>query len=277
MKLISAGFEILEQNWTLDDIYKQIEIGGRTAYKSHDKMTDESSKEFVERMIKLGHGAVLEHGTVYLDFTDDWQRGTERYTNNPYSKVYKNTLENGWESPHLYVTTNFRVLVENGWLNDLEYLCEPTKYHEKRISVRVICDQGVLREFSRHRTMSLTVESTRFCNYSSDKFSHEITYIFPLWIKSAEISTANVKWDEYEFIKSLKIAEKAYFDLLKMGWKPQQARNVLPLATKTEMFMTAFSSDWEHFFNLRTPESAHPQAREIAIPLKEEFINKKYI
>lgn len=92
-----------------------------------------------------------------------------------------------------------------------------------------------------------------------------------------EISTADVKWDEYAFIESLKVAEKSYFQLLRMGWKPQQARNVLPLATKTEMIMTGFISDWNHFFSLRTPESAHPQAREIAIPLKEEFIKRRYI
>lgn len=143
MKLCKPSYEIWKQSSGLEGIYKQIELAGRICYKSSDKITEDSAKPFVDRMIKSGHTSVLEHGTVYLDFTNDWQRGIKRYANNPYSKVYKNTLENGWGAPHLYVTTNYRILIENGWLDDLEYQCKPTKYHEKRTTVKFICDRGI--------------------------------------------------------------------------------------------------------------------------------------
>ena len=143
MKLIKASFLIKEQEETLEGVYKQIEWAGRHCYKSEDKITDTSAKEFVERMIKSGHGAMLEHGTVYLTHpiehigSDAYQGIGNKYRDNKYSKVnYDN-----WGTR--YITTNYRVLVENNWLDDLQYLCEPTEYHEKRTTVRFICDRGV--------------------------------------------------------------------------------------------------------------------------------------
>lgn len=275
MRLIKPSFEIIEQDYTLNGIYKQIELAGRTCYKSEDKITETSAKEFVDRMIKSGHGAMLEHGTVYLDFTDDWQRGEARYIYNKYSKVYKNTLENGWLAPHLYVTTNLRVLVENNWLDDLKYLCKPTKYHEKRYTVKFTCDRGVSHEFVRHRVMSFAQESTRYCNYSKDKFNKEITFIQPCWLPDGD----NSVHAENIFVDSLCKAEKDYFELLKEGWKPQQARNVLPLATKCDMIMTGFVSDWRHLFRLRTSFIAetgkpHPSMSNLCDPLYKEFVDR---
>ena len=112
-----------------------------------------------------------------------------------------------------------------------------------------------------------------YCNYSKSKFNNEITFIQPCWLPDGD----NSVHAENIFVDSLCKAEKDYFELLKEGWKPQQARNILPLATKCDMIMTGFASDWSYFFNLRTPQNAHPQARELAIPLKEEFIKRKYI
>ena len=160
MKLIKQSFEILDQQPGLEGIYKQIELAGRTCYKSEDKITEGSAKEFVDRMIKSGHGAMLEHGTVYLKFESIVHAfgigylGGMKYIGNPYSKV-------NIEGTTQYVTTNLRVLVENGWLDDLKYICEPTEHHEKRITVKFITDQGILREFTRHRVFSFAVESTR--------------------------------------------------------------------------------------------------------------------
>ena len=165
MKLIKQSFEILDQQCGLEGIYKQIEISGRTCYKSEDKITEDSAKEFVDRMIKSGHGAMLEHGTVYLAIpisewkcTDDYR---DSYISNPYSNVNDSLVD--WENNEgtVYITTNLRVLVENGWLDDLQYICEPTEYHEKRITVKFTTDQGILREFTRHRVFSFAVESTR--------------------------------------------------------------------------------------------------------------------
>lgn len=146
MKLIKPSFEIIEQQPGILGLYKQIELAGRTCYKSEDKITPDSAAAFVDRMIKSGHGAMLEHGTVYLHIPDDdinWNFYYSRYKRNKYSKC--NWFEDiqGKTVMNLDITTNLRVLVENDWMDDLKYICEPTKYHEKRITVRFICDRGV--------------------------------------------------------------------------------------------------------------------------------------
>lgn len=160
MKLIKPSFTIIEQQSGLEGIYKQIELAGRTCYKSEDKITENSAKEFVDRMIKSGHGAMLEHGTVYLFLTMSSRQQYFKYCSNPYS-VANSTGEAEKGTWNGFVTTNYRVLVENGWLDDLEYLCEPTEYHEKRVCVRFICDRGVSHEYVRHRVFSFAQESTR--------------------------------------------------------------------------------------------------------------------
>ena len=153
MKLIKPYFEIIEQQSGLECVYKQIELAGRTCYKSEDKITPDSAKKFVERMIKSGHGAMLEHGTVYLRVLHndaDTMFGNwviDNYLNNPYSNM------NFDYEGNYTVTTNLRVLVENGWMDDLKYFCEPTKFHEKRVTVKFICDRGVSHEFVRHKIL----------------------------------------------------------------------------------------------------------------------------
>lgn len=292
MKLIKQSFEILDQQCGLEGIYKQIEIAGRTCYKSEDKITEDSAKEFVDRMIKSGHGAMLEHGTVYLAMPVETMlpieaNGWGKYTKNPYSKGFKVCNVNGQK--RVAITTNLRVLVENGWLDDLQYICEPTEYHEKRITVKFITDQGILREFTRHRVFSFAVESTRYCNYTKDKFSNEITFIQPNWISDEDIKDYHINYNYFidqdnnhitavnRFMSALKNAEYFYMELIKLGWKPQQARNILPLATKCDMVMTGFVSDWKHFFELRDATSAHPQAQELAHSLHETFIQRGLI
>lgn len=318
MRLIKPSFDILDQQCGLEGIYKQIEIAGRTCYKSEDKITEDSAKGFVDRMIKSGHGAMLEHGTVYLHIKGIDRTDITKYLYNKYSKVVEGSLD------HFYVTTNYRVLIENGWLDDLQYICEPTEFHEKRITVHFVCDRGVSHEFVRHRVMSFAQESTRYCNYSKDKFGNEITFIIPCWLDIPEgkaywhdginyrvgVTEENIfgesvnpkAWSNkesncvevHDYIQALDNAEKAYLRLMNAWenrvtdrryvtgfkgnpWTPQQARAVLPNALKTELVVTGFVSDWKHFFFLRTPMNAHPQARELAIPLQEEFIERKYI
>jgi thymidylate synthase (FAD) len=128
-------------------------------------------------------------------------------------------------------------------------------------------------EFVRHRVFSFAQESTRYCNYSKDKFNNECIFIQPPWLDDIETNL--------DFKDSLEHSEAAYFALIKRGWKPQQARNVLPNALKTELVMTGFASDWEHFFKLRATKAGatgpHPQASELANPLYEEFLKRKYI
>ena len=290
MKLVKPSFEIWNQPTGLEGIYKQIERAGRVCYKSEDKITEDSAKSFVDRMIKSGHGAMLEHGTVYLfchteEYVDSngdvqYYNPLEKYQNNKYS-----VLADSDEG--MYVTTNLRVLVENNWLDDLKYLCGPTEYHEKRITVHFVCDRGVSHEFVRHRVMSFAQESTRYCNYSKGKFGEELTFIQPLWLDEELLKSygsyhtvTRSKSPESIFIANLNNAENDYMDLIELGWKPQEARAILPNSLKTELVVTGFVFDWNHFFDLRargTTGAPHPQAKELAEPLMKEFIARKYI
>lgn len=305
MKLIKQSFEIWEQPAGLEGVYKQIEKVGRVCYKSEDKITEDSAKPFVDRMIKSGHGAMLEHGTVYLAMPMEIilpieANGWGKYTKSPYSKGFKICKVDGQR--RVAITTNLRVLAENGWLDDLQYICEPTGYHERRVTVHFVCDRGVSHEFVRHRVMSFAQESTRYCNYSKDKFGNELTFIKPCWLDMHDTDegrevTRNWNFDildgcsiiaeegEFDdardaFLTSLNVAEHCYLELLQKGWTPQQARAVLPNSLKTELVVTGFTSDWNHFFDLRargTTGAPHPQAKELAEPLMKEFITRKYI
>lgn len=302
MKLCKPLFEIWEQSAGLEGVYKQIEKVGRVCYKSEDKITEDSAKPFVDRMIKSGHGAMLEHGTVYLYIRRKGNESLEvdRYLMNPYSRVIFRQFPNSRDM-EIYITTNLRVLVENGWLKDLEYICEPTEFHERRVTVHFVCDRGVSHEFVRHRVMSFAQESTRYCNYSKNKFGNELTFIIPCWMDIPEGSINLGNYDKtsagyndgnihiidnkppyvgVDFIRSLCEAEYSYLNMVRNGWKPQEARAVLPNSLKTELVVTGFVSDWNHFFDLRargTTGAPHPQAKELAEPLMKEFIARKYI
>lgn len=291
MKLIKPSFEIWNQPAGLEGVYKQIERVGRVCYKSEDKITEDSAKPFVDRMIKSGHGAMLEHGTVYMFIPIGCDKHdyhvAQKYHNNKYSKVIIRNEHFLLNKNGYYITTNLRVLVENEWMDDLKYICDLTEFHEKRITVHFVCDRGVSHEFVRHRVMSFAQESTRYCNYSKDKFGNELTFIQPCWLDDERLklygpyhTVIRDKSPESVFIASLNNAEKDYIDLIDLGWKPQEARTVLPNALKTELVMTGFVSDWNHFFDLRargTTGAPHPQAKELAEPLMKEFIARKYI
>lgn len=281
MKLIKSSSEIWEQEPGLNGVYKAIERAGRVCYKSEDKITEDSAKPFVNRMINSGHGAMLEQGTVYLKVPYEEAFSTllnsswvlDNYGGNPYSEVVLH-------GPHFCITTNYRVLVEKGWLDDLKYLCEPTEFHEKRVTVHFIADAGVMREFFRHRRFSMAQESTRYCNYSKNKFGNELTFILPPWVNENPKDIDHNTYTDIAFREHLHAVERTYLKLLQEGWSPQQARTVLPLNIKAEGVMTGFVSDWKNFFSLRAlgaTGAPHPQAKELAEPLMKEFIARKYI
>lgn len=297
MKLIKPSYEIIEQEPGFDGMIKHIERVGRTCYKSEDKITDESAPKFVEMLKNRGHGAMLEHGTVYLK-TNNTEGSKSyflhsKYSDNKYSSTsiheYTDDLSNrGIPYTEYYITTNYRVLIENNWLDDLQYLYEPTDYHIKRISVKFTCDRGVSHEFVRHRVFSFAQESTRYCNYSKDKFGNEITYIMPNWtnIECLNIDgSINIEGKfpegsnrvEDDYILSLHGCEEYYFKLLEQGWTAQQARSVLPNSLKTELIMTGTIGQWKGFFKLRDDKAAHPQARELAAPLHQDFIERGWL
>ena len=292
MKNNLPQFEIWNQEPGMDGIYRQVERAGRVCYKSEDHCTAESARPFVERMIKSDHTAMLEHATVYLLYRDGEIAATEqggdaageawqRYERNKFSKV---TTVDGCH----YVTTNLRVLAENQWLSDLDHLTEPLAHHERRVTVHFTTQIATTREFNRHRANSMAEQSTRYCNYSKDKFGNEISINIPEWVRALSVEEpAQIDFlelakkvtegqaDDYEnWLFANLAAERAYMNLIALGRKPQEARAILPLDTNTELIHTAFVSDWKHFFDLRaqgTTGAPHPDAKVLALPLYDEF------
>lgn len=292
MKLIKQSFEFINQtDFSLVGIKKHIERCARVSYKSEDKITDTSYEKFVNMLESRGHDRPLEFGTVYLDIpTKNLEPGYEyikavgKYALNPWS------IKDDFDG-HAYISTNYRVIKDNHWEDDLKYLCEPTEYHYKRYTVHMILDRGVMDEFRTHVGLSHLAESTRYCNYSKDKFGKEITYIIPFWVN---IEPQSITTDSFgiplnldgiekysDFLYGLGAAEKTYFRLLNKGWTPQQARSVLPLGIKSELISCGFEDAWENFMRRRSPKygdpGAHPMAAEIADRLCEEFLKRGFI
>lgn len=300
MRLIESKAEYIPQEEGLEGIYKQIELAGRTAYHSQDKITPDSAKDFVDRMIKSKHGAALEHGSVCLYFSyKENEEAWAKYTRNPYSKVipkYNHTEGNPHNEFYFFdrcITTNYRVLIENNWLDDLQYLCSPTEFHKKRYTMRFICSRAIAQELTRHRAFSFLMESQRYINYSKERHGGEITFIIPQylselkdgryinydgdWYSDLEYadptdiimkdSETHNKWNS--MLHCFSMAEQEYQYLLKTGATPQQARDVLPNATKTELIMTGFASDWARLFKLRLYESTGKVAPDMKVLMQK--------
>ena len=302
MKFINSSVEIVDQGNTILDGYKHIEKAARNCYKSEDKIDDASWERMLNILKGKHHFSPLEHFTVYLtvsrDRLDIFLRIIDHYEFNPFSKV--NIFEDV-----AYITTNFRVIVENKWQDDLKYFTSPSEHHERRVTVKVNCSIGVSREWNRHRTMSISEQSTRYCNYTKGKFGSQITYVIPQWVynrqKSLEDSIDPLDGSSLEYIKDLNgeslLNELSCHDRAVAAWmehlenteqnysylineyefKAQEARGILPLDTATCVFYTAFVSDWKKFFNLRCSEAAHPDIRVLANSLHKQFEERKLI
>ena len=306
MKLIKQSFEFINQtDFSLVGIKKHIERCARVSYKSEDKITDTSYEKFVNMLESRGHDRPLEFGTVYLTLRGDDTdalRNIFIYAENPWTKIRKQVIEAEYD-PNTYVvlnhvTTNYRVIVENHLEEDLKYLCEPTEYHYKRYTVHMILDRGVMDEFRTHVGLSHLAESTRYCNYTKDKFSNEVTFIKPCWLNvpegqynhcimvsknspdirvecigSDEIGKYyNIGENEGLFLNGLVQSELTYLDLINnKKWTPQQARSILPLGIKSELISCGFEDAWANFFKRRDASDAHPMAQEIAKPMHEKF------
>lgn len=279
MKVINPTFEIWPQQEGEDGIYLQVERAGRVCYKSEKNQTAESARPFCQRMIEHQHYAMLEHGTVYLEIPAD-EPAAAWYQANKFSHCNCN-------GGRAYVTTNLRVLAENQRLDDLgRWRVEPTPHHERRVTVHFTTQIAITREFNRHRVDSIAEQSTRYCNYSKQKFGNEIAVNLPAWVKAEGFETESLGGVDLEVLfkrvasgKASALdnwlfanlaAERAYLNLIALGRKPQEARVVLPLDTNTELVHTAFTSDWQHFFDLRALDKtgpAHPDAKILALPL----------
>ena len=292
MKLIKQSFEILEQkDYSLIGIKKFIERCGRVCYKSEDRITDDSYEKFVNMLEKRDHARPLEFGTVHLKMI------LPDFEGFIHSLLTIGMLNNIWikhayKGDVIYITTNYRYYLDiiKYFPNVKKYLTEEdNEYYPKRYTVHFITSRGVMDEFRTHVGLSHLAESTRYCNYSKDKFDNELTFIIPSWLDTPEghytwetmfgdnryIDTSSPIKEQYN--ATLFIAEKNYLDFIRQGWTPQQARDVLPLSVKSELISCGFKDAWSNFFYRRCANDAHPQARELAIPLREEFIKKNYI
>jgi thymidylate synthase (FAD) len=199
MKIIKPYYRILSD---IDPglMLANIELAGRTCYKSEDRITADSAAGFCAGLIRSGHESVLEH---------------------------------------------------------------------EKITVKFVCDRGVSHELVRHRIASFSQESTRYCNYSNDKFDRLIIFILPPFFENDGTEVMSV--EEIIWRDAMRHSEKMYLQLIGRGWAPQQARAVLPNSLKTEIVVTANMREWRLIFKQRTPKTAHPQMRELMCPLLEEL------
>lgn len=284
MKLIKQSFEFINQtDFSLVGIKKHIERCARVSYKSEDKITDTSYEKFVNMLESRGHDRPLEFGTVHLEI-DMGPRDIiiDTLTNRDMLNQlwWKETYKNG----KVYVTTNYRyyLAIKKVYPNIDKYFTEEdNKYYPKRYTVHMVLDRGVMDEFRTHVGLSHLAESTRYCNYSKDKFGRNVTFIKPCWldIPLGDYGISSLPGDNIlglsggtmVFIDSLLDAEDYYLTLLGQGWTPQQARSILPLGVKSELISCGFEDAWENFFKRRDASDAHPMAQEIAEPMHEEF------
>ena len=285
MKLINQSYEICNQtDFSMSSIYKHIEKCTRVAYKSEDKITEDSATSFVNKLLNMKHLAPMEFGTVHfripttllktacidLDAEGLWNREWLKY----------NVID-----PFVYFTTNYRhwlVMIDKiNYLKDY-FTEEDNEYYPKRYTVKLITNRAVSHEVVRHRTMSFIQESQRFVNYSKAKFNNEVTFIKPCWCtkiveKDGDFYAPITEEDLTALTNTFVYCEEAYFKLLKLGWKQEEARVVLPSSTKTELYMCGFKEAWEHFFELRDNKIVDPQMYDLAHPMHQEFIDNKYL
>lgn len=265
--IIEQTYEICNTNgYSIEDIFKDVERAARISYKSEDKIKTGSAREMVERLINMKHYSPLEFGTVYMVMTDEDKQDEiflKQFCHDRFTVVkdFQEGKIHKW-----YITTNYRVIVENHWEHIMnKYLQSPTKYHERRTTIKFTCPRIISQMFMRHRVFSFLQESQRYCNYTKDKFKHDIDFIRPV---QGEDKNGVFK-------KSMLAAKDAYFDLIEQGWKPQEARAVLPNYTATSFYMCGFDKDWDEFFRKRDIPQADPQIYDIVHPLRTEFEEHK--
>lgn len=306
MKIIHPSVEYWSQANTLDGIWKHAARCARVCYQSAHTKEDEFAKDFLLRTIakngfkkdKSSHMSVLEHATVYLVVNIQnpfYPHMCYKYKDNHYSKTCNLIINDTIEG--ICITTNLRVIIENDWLDDLKFIANDISNHVKRYTFSFITNLGVSRELNRHRCHSISEESTRYCNYSKDKFGNGLTFIIPKWLDLEECNINDTDKDfihlpnQYRFDgtlanlvdgdKNLTVegewlaanvrAQIHYLNLLKKGWKPQQAREVLPLSLKTQVVHTAFEDDWKDFIALRNDGisgAPHPNIKVLADQVK---------
>lgn len=315
IKVINPNVEIWRQEgYTLDAIWKHIARCARVCYQSVPKDNNESDYEFLVRTLFRGidflnqpytdddvlktHLSVCEHGTVHLKYrlfiTKDINQAI-RFNDNHYSRTKEH-------DGYIYVTTNMRVLIEHHLMDELKFIDTTPNcpYYAERTTVNFITDIGASRELNRHRVNSISEESTRYCAYDKGKFGNRITVAKLPWIPDVDAdgqcySTGFYGDDEIFddnyiqghycdgwtaidwFLYGIQICDLVYRKTRELGWTAQQAREILPLNTKTQVVHTAFVDDWKHWLKLRSNEvsgKVHPIMKKLANKLVKLINNK---
>ena len=320
MKILESTASIMFQEPGIIGAYKQIEKVGRACWASENLITENSYKTFVEGLMEREHNAPLEHGTIYLVYMVgspiyDMSYMTNisdinKFKNNPYSKVIEKRYDVAAEAKYdnwifefvanfgpstvYYITTNLRVIIENFNKDNRQRVLDhivnvPYKEHEIRITVHFTCQRAISAEFNRHRKNSMMERSSRYCNFSMDKFGNEIGIIKPDWVINDTPNLDfmgyikilnnrnNSEWSKFDYWIFANLAcEWSYMNLIELGAKPEEARDILPMGLQTELYHTAFISDWIHFFKLRAWTSKgnkpHPEARKLARIIFDKFV-----
>lgn len=309
IKVVNTSVEIWNQEgYTLDAIWKHIARCARVCYQSTPKNNGETDYGFLVRTLFRGndvgnqpyntkdiikcHLSVCEHGTVHLKYSLFIARAAAqatRFIHNHYSRTREHEY-------YIYVTTNMRVLIENNWMDELEFIDTTPNcpYYYERATINFITDIGASRELNRHRVNSISEESTRYCRYNADKFGNNITVAKLPWINIEDSACQDYVTGLYSdneickdnkivphftenwtainwFLYGIQIANLVYCKCIELGWTAQQAREILPLNTKTQVVHTAFVDNWQHFIDLRSNGVSgvpHPMIKELADEVK---------
>ena len=319
MNILTSQASLMPQGPGIEGAFKQVERVGRACWASENLITDRSYEDFIKGLMKRQHNAPLEHGTIYLIYLigspmydpyyvvhfDD----VRKFKLNPYSRVVEKRFDvaaqtdSQWihsfveqygPTTAYFVTTNLRVIVENFDEKEVEKVLEhtvnnPYPEHIRRITVHFTCQRAISAEFNRHRKDSIMERSSRYCNFSKDKFGNEIGIVKPDWVIDDKPSLdfmgyvealnnyGNSEWSKFDYWVFANLAcEWSYMNLIELGAKPEEARDILPMDLQTELYHTAFIDDWEHFFKLRAWVSKgnkpHPEAKKLARQVFDEFV-----
>lgn len=297
-RFINPSYEILTPVKDKFEILKKLELAGRVCYKSEDSITDDSCVKFVEMIKSRNHFSVLEHvnfvfhvskelwdtfhdlnnhflyltsnthlaryivsgnARAWMDILDEHKQKFETFRQilkGECPQIYGAPIQNLYKWGYDYVK-----LLDN---KEIESLDVHERLDHQISTVRFICNRGKSHELVRHRINAISQESSRFCNYSKNKFGSKLTFIKPIWFNKDGYKLG--MWEN-----AMLNAEKSYFKLINSGAKPEEARGVLPIDIKTEVVLTCNLKQWNHVFNLRCARAAHASMRQLMIPLREEF------
>lgn len=311
IKVVNPSVEVWKQDgYTLDDIWKHIARCARVCYQSTPKNNGEDDYSFLVRTLFRGndvcnqpyntkdiikcHLSVCEHATVHLKYRLFMAKAVAKATKFIHNQ-YSRTREH---EGYIYVTTNMRVLIEHHWMDELEFIDNTPNcpYYISRPTICFITDIGASRELNRHRVNSVSEESTRYCAYDKGKFGNGISVAKLPWIPDVDADEQCYSTGFYDdkeifddnyiqghycdgwtaidwFFYGLQVCDLVYRKTRELGWTAQQAREILPLNTKTQVVHTAFVDDWEHWIALRSNEisgKVHPMMSELAKQLVKQ-------